>query len=105
MRVLDLLAVGVRLPFEALRPDRRRREYLSGVLSRNEVDRDYPYNRRLFLRTSHGRYVLNPRLEVRSGESFTPVYDAMGLRPMASLGLPRYVDALALIDGQVDPDF
>ncbi|MBN2369517.1 MAG: UvrD-helicase domain-containing protein [Vicinamibacteria bacterium] len=98
MRSKDLLAVAARLPFAALRPDRRRREYLNGVLARNEIGRDYPYNRRLFLRLSHGRYVLNPRLEIRSGEGFTPVYDVMGVRRMASLGLTRYVAALALIE-------
>jgi len=98
MRSTDLLTVVQRLPFVALRPDRRRREYLSGVLARNEVDRDYAYNRRLFLRVSRGYYVLNPQLELRSGGSFTPIYDVMGLRQMAGLGLPRYVDALKAIE-------
>jgi hypothetical protein len=68
------------------------------VLARNEVGREYAYNRRLFLRLSHGRYVLNPRLELRTGESFVPVYDAMGVRPMAELGFDRYVDALEMIE-------
>jgi hypothetical protein len=81
-----------------LRPDRRRRAYLSPVLARNEVGRDYAYNRRLFLRLSQGRYVLNPRLELRVGEAFVAVYDAMGVRQMAELGLDRYVDALELIE-------
>jgi hypothetical protein len=98
MRSGDLLRAAEALPASVLRPDRRRRAYLSGVLARNEVGRDYPYNRRLFLRLSHGRYVLNPRLELRLGESFVPVYDAMGVRQMAELGLERYVEALELID-------
>jgi hypothetical protein len=98
MRSGDLLLAARTLPVAVLRLDRRRREYLSGVLARNEVGRDYPYNRRLFLRLSHGRYVLNPRLELRLGESFVPVYDAMGVHQMAALGLERYVDALGLID-------
>ncbi len=98
MRSLDLLALAERLPAAALRPDRRRREYLSGVLSRNELGRDYPYNRRLFLRVGHGRYVLNPGLALRRGEGWVPVYDAMRVRQMAELGLRRYVDALELIE-------
>jgi hypothetical protein len=98
MRSLDLLAAAERLPFVALRPDRRRRDYLNGVLARNEVGRDYPYNRRLFLRLSRGRYVLNPRLSLRFGEVFTPVYDAMRVRQMAALGLESYVAALELIE-------
>jgi hypothetical protein len=98
MRSTDLLAAAQRLPFDALRPDRRRREYLNGVLARNEVDRDYAYNRRLFLRVSRGYYVLNPQLELRSGGSFTPIYDVMGVRQMAGLGLRRYVGALKAIE-------
>jgi hypothetical protein len=98
MRSGDLLLAARTLPASVLRLDRRRREYLSGVLARNEVGRDYPYNRRLFLRLSQGRYVLNPRLELRMGDTYVPVYDAMGVHQMAALGLERYVDALELID-------
>ena len=98
MRSGDLLEAADALPPTVLRWDRRRRDYLSGVLARNEVGRDYAYNRRLFLRLSYGRYVLNPRLELRLGEGFVPVYDTMGVRQMAELGLARHVEALALID-------
>ncbi len=98
MRAVHLLEAADRLPLAVLGPDRRRREYLSAVLSRNEVDRDYAYNRRLFLRLSHGRYVLNPRLELRRGESFTPVYQVMGLHRMATLGLRGYREALRMIE-------
>ena len=98
LRSTQLLLALEGLPTTVLRPDRRRREYLSGVLARNEVGRDYAYNRRLFLRLSHGRYVLNPRLELRVGESFVPVYDVMGVRRMAELGLARHVEALMMID-------
>lgn len=67
----ELLAALTSLPPRVLREDRRRREYLSGVLARNEVRRDYAYNRRLFLRLSHGHYGINPalRVENEAGES------------------------------------
>jgi hypothetical protein len=97
MRSVHLLKIAQRLPPAALRVDRRRRDYLNGVLARNEVGRDYPYNRRLFLRVAHGHYVLNPRLELRIGTRFTPIYDVMGVRRMAELGLSRYVAASRLI--------
>jgi hypothetical protein len=97
MRSVHLLKTAERLPAAALRADRRRRDYLNGVLARNEVGRDYPYNRRLFLRVAHGHYVLNPRLELRTREGFTPVYDVMGVGRMAELGLYRYVAASRLI--------
>jgi hypothetical protein len=99
MRSLDFLRAADRLPEAAIRGERRRRAYLSGVLARNEVGRDHPYNRRLFLRIAHGQYVLNPRLELRSGDAFVRVYEAMGVRQMAALGLDRYRDALDRIEG------
>jgi hypothetical protein len=101
MRSVHLLKVAERLPLAALRADRRRRDYLNGVLARNEVGRNYPYNRRLFLRVAHGHYVLNPRLELRIGSRFTPVYDLIGVSRMAELGLDRYVAATRLLTAKL----
>src|SRR5690606_10008581 len=53
------------LPESIVRAARNRRPYLSGVLARNEVDREYAYNRALFKRVARGWYQLNPALEVR----------------------------------------
>ena len=53
------------------------RGYISGVLARNEVQRDYAYNRRIFRRTARGVYILNPRMHIRIGEDWTPVYDLL----------------------------
>ena len=53
------------LPASLLKPERRRRQYLSGLLARNEVSRDYAYNRALFLRLRQGWYQFNPALELR----------------------------------------
>jgi hypothetical protein len=54
------------------------------VLSRNEVERDYAYNRALFRRVAHGWYQFNPALEVRGSSSageevWRPVYAALNL--------------------------
>lgn len=98
MRSPDLLVLAKRLPATALRPDRGRRDYLSGVLARNELGREYAYNRRLFLRVAHGQYVLNPGLALRHGDDWLHVYDAMRLREMAALGLARYVEAAHVIE-------
>lgn len=63
------------LPPGVLRPERRKRAHLSSVLSRNEVERDYAYNRRLFKRIAHGWYQLNPALAIRrsSMDEWQPV--------------------------------
>jgi hypothetical protein len=61
-------------------PERRkRRPYLSSILSKNEVNRDDPYNRFLFVRVCHGRYILNPLLEIDIHDEWINVYDLIGI--------------------------
>ncbi|MDD2943655.1 MAG: ankyrin repeat domain-containing protein [bacterium] len=71
------------LPANVVRPERNKRQHLSAVLSRNEIDRDYAYNRSLFLRVGTGRYQFNPKLAVRSRqgdeESWIPIFTALNL--------------------------
>jgi hypothetical protein len=79
-----VLAAWEGLPESMLRAARNKRQHLSNVLSRNEVERDYAYNRALFRRVAHGWYQFNPALEVRrrssSGEEcWQPVFAALNL--------------------------
>jgi hypothetical protein len=61
-------------------PERRKaRAYVSGILARNEVDRDDRYNRKLFFRVKHGNYVINPRLSVRVAGEWRAIYDLLSL--------------------------
>jgi ankyrin repeat protein/UvrD-like helicase family protein len=81
------------LPASVLRPERARRGYLSGLLARNEIERDYAYNRKLFLRVGHGQYLFNMRLAVRVGgsdSSWIPLADALNLRLVKEVS-DRYV--------------
>ena len=78
------------LPASVLRAERNKRQHLSSVLARNEVARDYAYNRQLFLRVDQGWYQFNPQLSVRRRvrgegaeggevESWVPVFQALNL--------------------------
>jgi hypothetical protein len=71
------------LPANVVKPERNKRTHLSGVLSRNEVDRDYAYNRALFTRVAQGWYQFNPELQVRrkrqDGDVWVPIYQALNL--------------------------
>ena len=71
------------LPANVVRPERNKRQSLSGVLARNEVERDYAYNRALFMRVAQGWYQFNPKLSVRrrqgAEETWTPIYAALNL--------------------------
>ncbi|TLU87766.1 MAG: hypothetical protein FDX21_02805 [Chlorobium sp.] len=64
----SVLEAWVNMPANVVIPERNRRQYLSGVLARNEVSRDYTYNRALFERITQGWYQFNPKLLVRSSE-------------------------------------
>jgi hypothetical protein len=71
------------LPANVVRPERNKRQHLSGVLARNEIDRAYAYNRSLFLRVGTGRYQFNPKLAVRhrqgDEENWIPIFTALNL--------------------------
>ncbi len=79
-----LLVAWKDLPESMLRGARNKRQHVSGVLSRNEVSREYAYNRALFRRVAHGWYQFNPVLEVRcrsatGDETWQPVFTALNL--------------------------
>ncbi len=71
------------LPANVVYPERNKRAHLSALLSRNEVERDYAYNRALFKRVRQGWYQLNPKLLVRqrngNEEAWQPIYAALNL--------------------------
>ena len=78
-----ILEAWQHLPANVVTPERNKRQHLSGVLARNEVERDYAYNRALFTRVAQGWYQFNPKLLVRrrqaEGEIWTPAYQALNL--------------------------
>jgi hypothetical protein len=95
------------LPSQVLRQERNRRQHLSSLLSRNEVDRDYAWNRRLFLRVAQGWYQLDPALAIRrregERESWVPVLDALNLRLVAEgsdIWQQERIDSLLALTGQ-----
>lgn len=89
----SLLRAWEGLPQSVLRAARNQRQHLSNVLSRNEVERDYVYNRALFKRVAHGWYQFNPALEVRcrsvgGDESWRPVFAALNLPLISEFSTP-----------------
>ena len=65
---------------DAIVPARRKnRAYISSILSKNEVDRDDKYNRKLFRRIKHGHYIINPKLAVWVEGDWRNIYDLLSL--------------------------
>lgn len=82
-------------PPSVVRPERCKRAYLSGVLARNEVERDYAYNRRLFKRITLGWYQFNPDLALRrrdaaGAQQWQPVFAALNLALVKQFAQPKF---------------
>lgn len=81
-------------PDVMVRPERKRREYVNGVLARCEVNSKYRPARRLWIRERQGHYVPNPSLQLRvrqpdGAEHWRPILEALNA---------------AWLDGQLAPD-
>jgi hypothetical protein len=105
----DFLEAIQAFPENVLPAYRKRRAYLSGVLARNEVARDYPYNRRIFMRLRQGYYALNPRLSLRVGEEWVDLYEHLGRPLLEAHALPpvrlffeRLAGTLGLPENAID---
>ncbi len=66
-------------PEEVVAQRRKRRAYISSILSKNEVSRTGPYNRKLFRRIRHGQYLPNPALSLRVRGHWEPIYGRVRL--------------------------
>ena len=67
------------LPAHLWHDKRRKRSYVNQVLARAEVDSGYRPARKLWARTRNGHYLPNPALQLRQGEGWQPVYEALKL--------------------------
>jgi hypothetical protein len=70
----DFVDVLAHFPEDVVPARRKQRTYLSSILSKNEVNRQDPYNRKLFLRVRHGQYLLNPDLALRVEGEWRRIY-------------------------------
>jgi len=75
----DFEKVVQAFPESVLAERRKRRPYISSILSKNEMFRDGPYNRRLFARIRRGNYTFNPRLSLRVEGQWRNIYDVLDL--------------------------
>ncbi len=70
----DFTEALAHFPERILPARRKKRPYLSSILSKNEVSRDDQYNRKLFLRVKRGHYIINPGLSLRVEGEWQNIY-------------------------------
>ena len=75
----DFVDVLSQFPDSVLPERRKKRAYISSILSKNEVNREGSYNRKLFRRLKQGNYIINPKLSVWVEGSWRNIYDLLSL--------------------------
>ncbi len=58
---------------------RKKRPYLSSILAKNEINRNDPYNRKLFVRIQRGQYIINPNLDIAIQDDWVNIYDLINI--------------------------
>ena len=61
----NFVAFFENIPESILAEYRRKRAYISNVLSRNEVDSNNPCSKKIFKRVKRGYYAINPALKIK----------------------------------------
>lgn len=61
----DIMSIVEQYDNRILPDFRQKRQYVNSILSKNEVEREDPYNKKLFLRLGRGVYVINPELDIQ----------------------------------------
>jgi hypothetical protein len=96
----DFAEVLAHFPESVVPARRKRRQYLSSILSKNEASRQDPYNRKLFVRVRHGQYLLNPALALRVEGEWRSIYEVLSPERLAA----ELVDPVRLAGQVWDPN-
>lgn len=89
---VELAEIMARLPDSVIPEYRKRRAYISSLLSKNEVDSANPACRKLFRRKRTGYYILNPKLAIRVKDRWLGVYSHISpdMIPYSGTGKDEY---------------
>jgi hypothetical protein len=91
--VSNLIEMLLHIPEGIIAEKRKRRAYLSGLLARHEVNRQNPYNRKLFLRAHRGYYLLNPELLIKIKEQWMGVCTLLDCHAVTTKAEPKLLPA------------
>ncbi len=95
----DYLEFFENMPAALLPEYRRKRSYLSSILSKNEHYRDDIYNKQLFFRTRQGFYIPSLLIEVEHENTWVNLYDLLGITELMIDDYSDYYDRLRVLEG------
>jgi hypothetical protein len=81
-----LTEIAASLPDSVIPDYRKKRAYISALLSKNECDSTNPYNKKLFRRKRTGNYVLNPKLAIRQKDEWVDIYRHANIDLISNIG-------------------
>jgi hypothetical protein len=79
LTAVHLSEIAALLPDSVIAEYRKRRQYISGLLSKNETDSPNYYSRKLFKRKRTGHYILNPAIQIRQKDEWLDIYSFAGI--------------------------
>ncbi len=85
LTAVQLSEMASLLPDSVIVDYRKRRQYISGLLSKNETDSTNPYSRKLFRRKGRGYYILNPSIQIRQKDYWHDIYKFTGIELLARI--------------------
>ena len=71
---VELTEIAASLPDSVIPGYRKKRQYISALLSKNEPVSANPYCKKLFKRKRTGHYILNPNISIRQKEDWIDIY-------------------------------
>ncbi len=99
-----LSEIAASLPDSVVPGYRKKRAYISALLSKNEIDSANPYCKKLFRRKRTGHYILNPKLAIRQKEDWIDIYRHANIELMANIGSESGDHFLAVIQALISDE-
>jgi hypothetical protein len=96
LTAVHLSEIAALLPDSVIAEYRKKRQYISGLLSKNETDSTNPYSRKIFKRKRTGYYILNPSIQIRQKDEWLDIYKFAGIELIACIVSSDAEDAYQL---------
>lgn len=82
---VDLVEIMASFPDSVVAEYRKKRQYISSLLSKNEINSTNPYSLKLFKRKETGYYILNPKIHIRYKNDWFAIYRFAGIEFTAKI--------------------
>jgi len=85
LTAVHLSEIAALLPDSVIAEYRKKRQYISRLLSKNETDSTNLYSRKIFKRQRTGYYILNPAVQIRQKDEWIDIYKFAGIEFMCRI--------------------